>query len=368
MPKAVENRKILKNFYSAIKDCDKSIKLLFITGVSKFSKVSFFSELNNLTDITIDKAYSSLLGYTEEEIISNYSYYLEKIEKEFNIDRKKLLKTMKLWYDGYSWDGENFVHNPFSILNLLSSKDFKNYWFKSGTPTFLTKIIKERKVDIIKYDNLVNIDDDILDSYEIDNIDLNVLLFQTGYLTIKEKIVEPENFSISYNMGYPNREVRESFYKFLASEYTGIDKTTFSDIIKNLKIQLENNNIDDFMSGIIALFANIPHNIFIKDNESYYHTVVYLILQLLGAKIIPEKSTNRGRVDAVVLTEKYIFIMEFKMNSVNTALKQIREKKYYQPYLSDKRKVFCVGVAFDKKERNIREYKVKTIEELLKMK
>ena len=368
MPKAVENRAILKNFYSAIKDCDKSVKLLFITGVSKFSKVSFFSELNNLEDITVDKNFSQITGYTGKEIVDNYSDYLLEIENDFSIDRKRLMELIEFWYDGYSWDGENSMHNPFSVLNLLSGRDFKNYWFKSGTPTFLTKIIKERKVDILKYDNFVNIDDDILDSYEIDNIDLNVLLFQTGYLTIKEKIIDSENLAVSYNLSYPNREVRESFYKFLASEYTGIDKTTFSDITKNLKRELENNNIDDFIAGLTSLFADIPYNIFIKDDESYYHTVVYLIMRLLGAKIIPEKSTNRGRIDAVVLTKKYIFVMEFKMSSVNTALKQIKEKKYYQPYLSDEREVFCIGVAFDEKERNIKEYKVKTIDEILKIK
>jgi len=364
MPKAVENRKILKNFYSAIKDCDKSIKLLFITGVSKFSKVSFFSELNNLTDITVDDKYSQITGYTEKEITDNYSDYLTQIEQKYNIDRKRVLELVKLWYDGYSWDGKNFMYNPFSVLNLLSSSDFKNYWFKSGTPTFLTKIIKKRKVDILKYDNLINIDDDILDSYEIDNIDLNVLLFQTGYLTIKEKIIEPEELSISYNLAYPNKEVRESFYKFLVSEYTSIDKTDYSDKLSNLKVNIEDNNVDEFMIGLVSLFADIPYNIFIEDSESYYHTIIYLTMRLLGAKIIPEKSTNRGRIDAVILTKKYIFVMEFKISNVKEALKQIKEKKYYQPYLNDKREIFCVGVAFDEKERNIKEYKVVPYKEL----
>ena len=282
---AKKNRKILKEFYSIIKDCDKYIKLLFITGVSKFSKVSFFSELNNLEDITVDDNFSQITGYTEKEIIDNYSEYLIKIEEKFNITRKRVLELIKTWYDGYSWDGKNFMYNPYSVLNLFSGVNFKNYWFKSGTPTFLTKIIKDRKINILQYDNLVNVDDDILDSYEIENIDLTVLLFQTGYLTIKEKIIEPKELSISYNLAYPNKEVRESFYKFLASEFTGIDKTAYSDKLSNFKEKIEENNIEEFMVGLVSLFANIPFNIFIEDSESYYHTIIYLTLQLLGAEI-----------------------------------------------------------------------------------
>ncbi len=361
---AQKNKEILKNLYSGIKDCDKYIKLLFITGVSKFSRVSIFSELNNLRDITISEQYSQIVGYTEEEIIKNYSIFLKRIEKKFKISSEKLLKTMKLWYNGYSWDGENFVYNPFSILNLFADESFSNYWFKSGTPTFLTKMIKEQNIDIEKYDADLTVYDYAFDSYEIENIDLNILLFQTGYLTIKEKIINPEDFSISYNISYPNKEVRDSFYNFLISEFTEIDKTQFSEIIKDLKESLEKNNIEQFIIILKSLYANIPFEIFMKNAESYYHTIIYLILKLLGVKIFVEKHTNKGRIDAIIETKKYIFIIEFKMGSINNALKQLKEKKYYEQYLKDERTIYNVGIAFDEKERNIKEYQIRTVEEL----
>ncbi|MBN1969621.1 MAG: ATP-binding protein [Candidatus Delongbacteria bacterium] len=365
MGKAEKNRQILKNFYSVVKDCDKYIKLLFITGVSKFSKVSFFSELNNLTDITLSKNYSQIVGYTENEIISNYSEYIVKVEEEFKISREKALEFIKLWYNGYSWDGNNFMYNPYSVLSLLNSKSFSNYWFNTGTPTFLTKIIKNRSIDIDKFETSFEVRRGVFDSYDLESIDINILLFQAGYLTIKEKIINSEDLSESYKLAYPNKEVKDSFYDYLIGEFTGIDKTNFFEITKNLKEELEINNIEGFISRLKTIYSQIPSNIFLKENESYYHTVIYLILKLLKADIVEvEKQTNKGRIDAVILTKKYIFVMEFKMSNVNEALKQIKEKKYYEPYISDGREVFCVGVAFDKEERNIKEYKVLTVQEM----
>ena len=369
MDTATKNRKILKEFYSVIKDLDKYIKLLFITGVSKFSKVSFFSELNNLTDITIDENFSQIVGYTEKEIIDNYSDYLLQIENKFKITRKRLLDAMKFWYNGYSWDGEKFVYNPFSVLTLFQKKSFNNYWFNTGTPTFLTKIIREKNIDVDEFESSSDIKSGLFDSYDITNIEPNILLFQAGYLTIKEKIVDFEDFSESYKLAYPNREVRDSFYDYLAGEFTGMDKTRFFEITKRLQNYLENNDVENFILQLKSIYAGIPSEIFIAEREYYYHTVIYLILKLLKVNDVKvEKQTNQGRIDAVIFTKKYIFVMEFKMSSVNMALKQIKGKKYYEPYLSDGREIYCVGVAFDKKKRNIKEYKIKTIDELLRMK
>jgi len=363
---AYRNRDILKEFYSIIKDCDKSIKLLFITGVSKFSRVSFFSELNNLTDITLNEKYCQITGYTEKEIVDNYSDYLLKIEGKFNINRQRLLDTIKFWYNGYSWDGKNFVYNPYSVLNLFENLSFNNYWFKSGTPTFLTKMIREKNIDIDNFESTFDVAGRLFDSYDITNIDINILLFQAGYLTIKKKIIDTKYFSESYKLAYPNKEVRDSFYDYLLGEFTNLDKTSFFEMTKTLQRQLENKDIERFIITLKTIYSKIPSNIFIKESEYYYHTVIYLILKLLKADIIEvEKQTNHGRVDAVIFTKKYIFVMEFKMGNVNAALKQIKEKKYYEQYLSDKREVFCIGVAFDKEDRNIKEYKVETVDNLL---
>ncbi|PIE79390.1 MAG: AAA family ATPase [Candidatus Delongbacteria bacterium] len=363
--KAEENREILKGFYSVIKGSDRYIKLLFITGISKFSKVSLFSELNNLTDITINRKYATITGYTEKEIADNYGEYLESIKKDFGFDRKGIMDAIRLWYNGYSWDAETFVYNPYSVINFFEAREFKNFWFRSGTPTFLTKFIKDNMVDFTKFDTKVITDDDTLDSYDINNIDLTVLLFQAGYLTIKEKIIDPEFYSVSYNLGYPNMEVRESFYKFLIADYTSIDKTTFSSITRKLKGNLAKREIDQFFLGLKSVFADIPFNIFMEKDESYYHSIIYLTMKLVGADIIPENGSSRGRVDAVVSNPKHIYIIEFKMSSVNDALKQIEKRKYYEPYLYDGREIICIGVAFDRKERNIKDYGVVSVEELL---
>ncbi len=362
---AQKNRDALKNFYSVIKDLDNHIRLLFITGVSKFSRVSFFSELNNLTDITFDPNYTQIAGYTENEIIENYPNYLEEIEQKFKMDRDKLLKIIKAWYNGYSWDGENFVYNPYSLLNLFSKLSFKNYWFQSGTPTFLTKMIKDRDIDISRYTTSIKVDSDIFDSYEIEKIDITVLLFQAGYLTIKEKFVEPEYFSESYSLAYPNKEVKDSFNYYLLGTFTGIDKTAFLEITKALYQNLENRNIDDFIDDLKVLYAKIPSTIFVSERESYYHSIIYLLLHLMKPEMIKaEQMTNKGRIDAVVKTDKYIYVMEFKMNNPKEALKQIKDKKYYQPYLNDPREIICLGIAFDKKERNIKDYETANLAEL----
>ncbi len=365
LEKAYENRDILKNFYSSMKDCDKYIKMLFITGVSKFSKVSFFSELNNLTDITIDNNFSQIVGWTEKEIVENYDYYLIEVEKSLNTTREKLLKAMKLWYNGYSWDAKNFVYNPYSVLTFLQKKKFSNYWFNTGTPTFLTKQMREKSLDIEKYDSAFMANDFIFDSYELENLDLTVLLFQAGYLTIKRAEMDEEDFSLSYELAYPNKEIKDSLYFFLMQEYARVDKTDIYEICKTLQNYLEQNDLANFFIRLQTIYSEIPSEIFIAEKEYYYHTVIYIILKLMKVESVKvEKQTNHGRIDAVIFTKKYIFVIEFKMKSVNEALKQIKDKKYYEPYLSDEREIFCVGVAFGVKERNIKEYKVKTVKEL----
>ncbi|PID27452.1 MAG: AAA family ATPase [Candidatus Cloacimonadota bacterium] len=359
---AEKNRQIMKNFYSVLKNLDAHIRFLFITGVSKFSRVSIFSELNNLTDITINRKYVNITGYTEEEIIDNYENYLIELEEEYNWDRKRLLERIKFWYNGYSWDAKNFVYNPYSVLNLFNSLEFENFWFKSGTPTFLTKLIKEKDIDVKEYDNQINISRSVLDSYEISNIDTSVLLFQTGYLTIKEYIRDEE--FVSFQMGYPNMEVRSSLYLFLGAEFAGLHNLKYSDTVNRLMIALKKNKIEDFIKSIRVLFADISNNLASNQKESYYHTVLYLALKFIGVQIDVEVNTNHGRIDAVVKTKDYIYIMEFKMSNAKAALKQIKEKKYYERYLDDERDIICLGVAFDSDDRNVKGYEVASVEEM----
>ena len=199
----------------------------------------------------------------------------------------------------------------------------------------------------------------VLDSYNIENIDVTNLLFQTGYLTIKEKIINPNDYSMTYRLGYPNKEVRDSIYHYLVGEYTGIDTTNFHEEISSIKKSLEINDIEEFILNLKSLYASIPYDIFIKNLEAYYHTVIYLLLKLLGLRVSVEVETSRGRLDAIVQTDEYIHIMEFKMGSAEDALNQIEDKKYYEPYLNQDKKVILLGIAFSEEEKNISQWIIK---------
>ncbi|PID29688.1 MAG: AAA family ATPase [Candidatus Cloacimonadota bacterium] len=360
---AKENRKILRSFYSVVKDLDKYIKLLFITGVSKFAKVSLFSELNNLTDITIKKQYANITGYTEKEIIDNYGEYLKEVEEDLELDEKKVMEGMKRWYNGYSWDGKTFVYNPYSVISFLGDREFKNFWFKSGTASFLLKLIRERGIDVREYDKgLLSVSEEALDSYNINSINMTVLLFQTGYLTIKSKEIDKYSYALSYNLGYPNLEVRRSFYLFLGSELAGVQVDVHSSNMRKILSAFRSNDMELFIKVMRSIFASIPENLSSGRYESYYHIVIYLILMFIGTDIKVEEKTNKGVIDAVVKTENYIYIMEFKMSSAKSAMDQIKSKKYYEKYLSDDRDIICMGVAFSKEDRNVDDFIVEEIE------
>lgn len=205
-----ENREVLKEFYTILKSSDAHIQFVFLTGVSKFTKVSVFSGINNLNDITFDYKYTTLLGYTQQELETYFQEYIEKAVNALDIDKTDLLKEIKDWYNGYSWNGKNFVYNPYSILSFFEKMEFNNYWFSTGTPTFLVKLVKEKKSKITGFEEKA-VDSTIFDSYDIDNMDIAPLLFQTGYLTIKKtKKVRLRN---QYFLSYPNEEVKGNFLK-----------------------------------------------------------------------------------------------------------------------------------------------------------
>ncbi|MBC7475722.1 MAG: AAA family ATPase, partial [Candidatus Sericytochromatia bacterium] len=310
-------KSILKNFYETLKESDQYIKFAFLTGVSKFSKISVFSGLNNLRDITLEKTFSTMLGYTELELFSYFKEHIKVTSKELKVTQKYLKDTLKTWYNGYSWDGVNFVYNPFSILNVLTVNQINNYWFKSGTPTFLVKLLKEKNIDIKSLENY-EASEEILDSFEIEDIDVESLLFQTGYLTIK-KIEEKHLGYRKYFLNYPNLEVKESFLNIILRSFSDNKKDT-KVLVGDLLDFIEQNNLDEFFRILKDIFSHIPAEIFMSDREAYYHTIVYLILTLIGVRINVEVHTNKGRIDAVIETETHVYILEFKMSSVNQAI------------------------------------------------
>jgi len=354
IPKAYENRSILKTFYSVLKDLDSYIRFFLITGVSKFSKVSIFSDLNNVSDISMHPRYATLLGYTQKELESYFEENINHITKEQGIEKQELLTDLKKWYNGYDFVGENQdkVYNPFSILSFMESGKISNYWFSTGTPTFLTKMLKEQGI----YDVQGAIaDEDSLGKFELDNLDAITVLFQTGYLTLEEKI----EFDV-FTLNYPNQEVKNSMFRFLLAEYAYNTSRVSQSLVIKLKRAFNKNDIDSVFEYLNALFAKIPYQIFEEQLESYYHSIIFLTFTMLGYYAKAEVQTSKGRIDAVVETEENIYILEFKVSATaEEALSQIKETNYFQKYKDIEKNIFLIGVAC--KEKELKEYLVEKV-------
>jgi len=350
LPQAKENQKILKSFYSIIKDTGYAIRFLMITGVSKFSKVSIFSELNNLEDITLDWRFSALVGLTQEEVEHNFENHIQASQERLKTNRIQLLKEIKDWYNGYSWDGEIFVYNPFSLLNFFQKSAFHNFWFSTGTPTFLINLLKERNLyDLGKSE----VGQAAFDSFDIEHIDSYSLLFQTGYLTIKQ--IEP--FGL-YMLDFPNREVKDSMLQYLVAGFSNGAYSQSTPIVLKLRKAFLANNYNKIITIINSLFKSIPSHIFIKEKEAYYHSVVFLVFQYLGQFIEAEINTSDGRIDAVVQTDNHVYILEFKLDeSADVAIQQIQEKGYTQKYQSLEKQIVGLGINFSSTTKSVEDWK-----------
>ncbi|MFN8672938.1 MAG: AAA family ATPase [Candidatus Sericytochromatia bacterium] len=360
---AKEIKEILREFYETIKANDKYLHFVFLTGVSKFSKTSVFSTLNNLTDMTTNEKYAKILGIEEEDVHGYFKEEIKILGKKYNENEEEIKSGLKKWYNGYSWNGKDFLYNPYSLLLLFENNEIKNYWSNTGTPDFLIKIIKDREINLKELENIV-LDEINFESYDINNMNIYALLFQTGYLTIKE--VMYKGYEKKYVLSYPNMEVKESFLNLVLKEFS-INKNDFKSIkISNLIEVLKKDDIKEFIEVIKTIYADIPYDIFINDQEKYYSTVLYLIVSLMGTKITAEmevkthrNASQQGRIDAVIETDTSIFIFEFKIGSANKAMEQIEEKKYYEKYLGGIKKIFLVGVGFSTKKKNIYSYVIK---------
>ena len=351
LPQAYENQDILKSFYSGLKYLDGRIKSLIITGVSKFSKTGIFSELNNLTDISIDWRFASLLGYTQEELDHYFEPYKDLACQRTRLNRKQLAEKLKEWYNGYTWEGDVYVYNPYSVMSFFQKFRFSNYWFSTGTPTFLIKLLKERF-----YYNFegIEVGESAFESHDISNIATDSLLFQTGYLTINE---HDEEFNV-YSLDYPNKEVKISMLQHLMGAFRHDENTRSTPIVKDLRRAFRSADLEEVIQIVNRLFKTIPSHIFIKKKEAYYHSIVYLVFHYLGQYIDAEAHTADGRIDAVVQTDDHIYIMEFKLDkSADAAIQQIQKKGYAEKYLDTKKKVLAVGINFCSTEKRVEEWK-----------
>ena len=352
------NREILQNLYSVIKGNDNNIKFLLLTGVSKFAKVSLFSEFNNLHDITTTKTFSAMCGITEDEMQLYFEPYIDKLKLDYSDTYSDIKKEIKSWYNGYSWDGVISVYNPFSILNLFSNMQFDNYWYYSGTPKFLLSYIKKYQFTSLDIEKQV-IDLSHFNKHEIDNMSLLSLMFQTGYLTIKAYY----RHNNTVLLDYPNKEVENSFTTHLLSEFNNgqTDKTAM--LVRDLDNALSNNNLDKFIELLKVTFKNVTYPN-IEDSEKYYHSIFYLVLKLLGFNIESEVMTIDGRIDAVIHTETTIYVIEFKIGDAQKALAQIKEKNYHQKYLHENKSIVMLGIGFNLRKKNIGSVEIEKVKEI----
>ncbi len=346
--KADENKKYLSSFYEAIKGLDEYWKFVFLTGVSKFSKVSIFSKLNNLRDITLVDEYGGMLGITEEELYNTFEEEIKEIAEKEEISADELKLKIRKWYNGYTWNGKTKVYNPFSILNYFADKSFNNYWFATGTPTFLIEQIKKKEYDISDLE-LTESTMYMFDSFDIENIDLTTLLFQTGYLTI-ERIEKDIDESKNYILSVPNNEVKMALVNYLLANYTkkevGRVKTPYMNMLKMLRDE----KIEEFITQLKTIYASIPYILYV-DKEAYYHSLFYLMLSIMGAKIDVEVLTDKGRIDGVVEIGDLIYVIEFKMGTAKEAMEQIKDRKYYEKFMDRGKKIVLLGVGgFKEKE------------------
>ena len=348
---AAKMREVLKNFYIVIKGLDPYLKFVLLTGVSRFSKTSIFSGLNNLQDITLSFRYNDLLGYTREELPIYFSDYLNDFVMQQELPMSDILNKINTWYDGYRFSKEkkaSYLYNPFSVLLCLQNKDFSNYWFETGTPTFLINVLKSKDYPMQELEGIKATAEE-LGQFEVDDIDLKTLMFQTGYLTIKNYNPHTGN----YILGYPNRETTDSLSNFVIKSMTHKSQSYFRDIVYDLLQVFEKNNLVQLHDVLTQLFVDIPYTIHIK-KEKYYQTIFYLILKMLGADIVVEQATNIGRLDAAFCTKDTCFIIEFKINATAAqAIAQIEEKKYYQQYEKFGKKILLIGIAFDMDLKNV---------------
>ena len=348
-----EFRSTLKPFYGVLKTMDGCIKFALLTGVTKFGKVSVFSDLNNLDDISMREPYVSLCGLTEQEIHDNLEEELYELAAAQHLSYEATCAKLKEYYDGYHFvEHTEGIYNPFSLLHTFKYLKFGSYWFETGTPTYLIELLKRYHYDL---EHMAHAETyaDVLNSIYGDEEPLPVI-FQSGYLTIKGY---DERFGL-YRLGFPNREVEEGFVKFLIPYYTRFNKIEAPFEIQKFVQEIERGEPDAFFRRLQSFFADTPYEL-VKDLELHYQNVLFIVFKLAGFYVKAEYHTSQGRVDLVLQTDKYVYVMEFKLEgTAEEALQQINDKQYALPFAADSRKLFKIGVNFSNATRNIERWLV----------
>ncbi|PCI73933.1 hypothetical protein COB28_02835 [Candidatus Dependentiae bacterium] len=358
-PQSLEQMQdIIRNFYTSIKGVDALLKFLFVTGISRFSKANLFSGFNQIQDISMNPQFAHLVGYVESELNSTLSEHMIVAAHDSGKSLEEFKEATKSYYNGYRfWKnlpaGKSQIdipriYNPFSVMHNINNPTFECYWFSSGTPTFLMNLFKRDKYQIESFEAL-EISEEELGAFEPTLLPLNTLLYQTGYLTIKKYDLDSKNFILTY----PNIEVKEAFLQRILVWISEVQSGQINKHAAQLRKAINMHDLELLISTLKSFYATIPYTIQL-DQEKYYQTIFYIILTLLGITIDVEIATNIGRIDAVIKTEKYIYIIEFKLDLIAyKAIEQIKTKKYYEQYQQDSRPITLIGITFSRKEKNI---------------
>ena len=344
-----EYRGILKGFYGALKSKDGCIKFALLTGVTKFGKVSVFSDLNNLEDISMDLELHNICGLTEEEITVALKEYVKVLAKANDMTFDETLDKLRKMYDGYHFHPKGCgMYNPFSVLNTFKKKEFGSYWFETGTPTYLAELLRKHNYNLEKMATCQTTAK-VLDSIDPNSTSPIPVIYQSGYLTIKS--YDPQ-FKL-YTLGFPNEEVEEGFVDFLMPYYMPVDRIDTAFNIQQFVLDVNAGNTDGFIKRLKSFFADTPYEL-VKDQENHYQNVIWIICKLMGFHVQAEYHTSEGRIDLVLQTQKFCYVMEFKLDgTAEEALAQIEDKHYTLPFEQNGQKIIRIGMNFSKEMRNI---------------
>lgn len=345
-------RNTLKAFYGALKSCDQYIQFAMLTGVTKFGKVSVFSDLNNLKDISMRKDYHEICGITGVELQRDFGAYIERMAEEQGTSVKEVTDEMTRLYDGYHFTaGQPGIYNPFSVLNAFDANAFGSYWFETGTPTYLVHLLRMRDYNLERMSDEY-VTEDILNSVDVASTNPIPVIYQSGYLTIKEYDSEFH----TYRLGFPNAEVENGFFRFLLPYYTSLSPVEAPFHIQKFVREIRTGQVDAFLARLKSFFSDTPYEL-VKDCENHYQNVLFILFKLIGVYVRAEYHTSRGRIDMVLQSHGYTYVMEFKLDgTAEDALRQIADKEYPLPFSTDGTTVFRIGLNFSSETRNIEKW------------
>lgn len=357
---AEQNRDLMKDFFGTLKSLDRYLKFTFVTGVSKFSQVSLFSGPNNLTDITMDPKYAGMMGYTEEELKRCFTEHIKSISKRRSCQGKRVLEEevlleIRTWYDGYRFSEKELpIYNPYSTLRFLNAQKAESYWYSTATPSFLIDEVKKHPQSIVPLSGISALKSTLLDISKLDKIHLAALMFQTGYLTIQDYNQEED----SYRLGFPNKEVRQAFFNSLLQEFAEVDPLEISRVAREIRRDLENFDLESFVSKMNVHFAKMAYQLFSKASEGFYQAVFFTFLEKSGISTTAEIATNIGRIDLVSNMPNATYVFELKLDkTADIAFNQAEAKKYRERYSHHGKDILVMGINFSSQSRNIGDWK-----------